>query len=275
MTNENVISITDETLLGHSRGEVNQQRTDERYDENYEAEDRNDVDGMATIHVNNRSSDSKYLGRSSTAAFMNQVKGLSPHYDAPSPQPPSRGPPSTLPKLTTRHNPTNPDQSDMDRYVDLFFKYSSSIIKILHQPSFMYNYERHGSYRNTSSLWDSLVNAVAAVGAIFSSSTEDWKKSETYIDRAISVIQHNHLDIANLRIAQIYIIIAHHSQASNNLNRLWFSIGMAIRIAQSLGLHLKSSRAKENCIISECKKRAWYACVNFDMYVFHASTFFN
>ena len=91
--------------------------------------------------------------------------------------------------------------------------------------------------------------------------------------RAISMIQHNHLDIANLRMAQIYIIIAHHSQASNNLNRLWSSIGMAIRIAQSLGLHLKSSKAKENYIILECKKRAWYACVNFDMYVIRVSMY--
>ena len=182
MTYEYRGSTTEETQIENCGDEVGEQRTHEKYDENYEAEDRNDVDGMATINVNNRSNGSKYLGRSSTAAFMNQVKGLSPQYNAPSLQPQPIGTPSTRPEFTTHYHSTYPDQSEMDRYVHLFFRYSSSIIKILHQPSFMYNYKRYGIDRNTSTLWGSLVNAVAAVGAIFSFSKEDWKKSESYMD---------------------------------------------------------------------------------------------
>jgi hypothetical protein len=114
-----------------------------------------------------------------------------------------------------------------------------------------------------------LVNTVFALSTQIDESVRPQDRSrvsKTYLKRAQALL--NIWRPGSLQTVQIFLILAHYLQTTNELHQCWMSIGNAVRTAQSLGLHLDRT---PNRILSsserELRRRVWYGCVLMDRFL--------
>lgn len=113
-----------------------------------------------------------------------------------------------------------------------------------------------------------MFNLILALGCRFSTRatrplTTTLDKSErTFFDRATTLLTIDLMDSCSLQLVQTLLLMAQYLQNINLSNRCWVVIGMAIRVAQSLALHLDI--AGESQAQREERRRAWYLCILLD-----------
>jgi hypothetical protein len=77
------------------------------------------------------------------------------------------------------------------------------------------------------------------------------------------------LDFANLEMVQSLVLMAQYLQSTDKPNYCWSIVGLAIRLAQAIGLHLDSPEGvaagrKIDQINAEVRKRVWASCILLD-----------
>jgi len=69
-------------------------------------------------------------------------------------------------------------------------------------------------------------------------------------------------DIENLQIVQALLLMGNYLHSSNRPNRCWNVVGLGIRVALGLGLHIE--RNSGDLLDQQARRRAWSGCVMMD-----------
>lgn len=115
-----------------------------------------------------------------------------------------------------------------------------------------------------------LVNAVFAVSCQLNPNITPQDRARLaaqYYARAQSL-----LDVfqkgSSLRIVQALLLLSMYCQSSNNAHQCWIFMGLAIRFAQGMGLHLPDASERETDLrMRELLRRVWHCCVLLDQIV--------
>ena len=234
---------------------------------------------------------SEYFGDSSTFDFMTKV--CSPESD------PSKGPvaavrrqgPASAGTSLAMSSPSAPIFEGMvlgpgtddpfglphrfvaDRLVDAYFKFRHPLNSYLHEQSFRERYARlwlseglGGEEATESNLaWFGLVNLIFAFG-----SDQAQVPGRTSVDRARffkrakTLLFSGLLQAGSIDSVQALLLMGQYLHGSLELNNCWTVVGLAIRRAQGLGLHLDASNFTADVIEQEVRKRVWWGCFVMD-----------
>jgi len=163
-----------------------------------------------------------------------------------------------------------PPRRTGDHLVDLYFKYVHTLFPWLHEPSFRSHY---GELWMTpldpttadDPLFYCIVNLVLALGCQFSTFSKDSIHSgNTFFNRAKTLLGLSIFDVGTLEVVQALLLMGGYLQSTNRPNRCWNVLGMAIRVAQGLGLHIE--RSGGDLVEREIRRRSWWGCVVMDRY---------
>lgn len=222
-----------------------------------------------------------FFGGSSTLSFMEGIKAAISSSAQVSPTD-TTTPPSHHPRPRRSQSariPVNdvdalvlPPRRTADHLVDLYFKYVHTLYPWLHEPSFRAQYESlwmtpGGTATEDDPLFYCLLNLVLALGCQFSTLFESSIHSgDTFFNRAKTLLGFSIFDVGTLQVVQALLLMGSYLQSTNRPNRCWNVLGMGIRVAQGLGLHIE--RGGGDLVERETRRRAWWGCVLMDRFAF-------
>ncbi|RFU24358.1 hypothetical protein B7463_g11979, partial [Scytalidium lignicola] len=159
-----------------------------------------------------------------------------------------------------------PQRSVADDLVDCFFTYVDILYPFLHEPSFRADYEQTWvSKGHQDHLWLAILNVIFALGIHFAYDLEDKSAaSDRLFSHAQKLVSFDHFADVNLRTLQFLLLSGLYFQSTSRPNQTWNTIGLAIRIATSIGVHLDPQPEQYNPIQMELRRRCWYGCVVLD-----------
>ncbi|KAI8680422.1 Zn(2)-C6 fungal-type domain-containing protein [Fusarium keratoplasticum] len=187
-----------------------------------------------------------------------------------------------------------PPRTDADRLVNLFWTYVHSLYPFLHWPSFYDRYltlwtpqtspqenratcSMNGYYSTLNeSLFHCMLNVVFALGVLHNTELTQQERDDisyTFFRRAKSLLGLDLLESGSTPLVQVLLLMGQYLQTRDITSSCWNIIGMAIRVAQGIGLHLQPEEREEgdasNCqaadqLEEEMRRRAWTGCVLLD-----------
>lgn len=171
-----------------------------------------------------------------------------------------------------------PRRLHADKFVSCYWEFIHPLFPVLHKTTFMEQYQHFWATESGSegrmpfksdkeyAVFVSMLNLVFALGCQFSDLVRDTQKASVahdFYERSRQSYNHDWLDSADLPLVQLLLLNGVYLQSTHHANRCWNSIGLAIRVAQILGLQVKSTNVTSQ-LQREMRKRIWYTCVNLD-----------
>ncbi|KAH7237922.1 fungal-specific transcription factor domain-containing protein [Fusarium solani] len=162
-----------------------------------------------------------------------------------------------------------------DRYLQSFWDIVHPVFPILHRPTFIRFYgelwEPTSSGNTNTTVDDPVIlatlNLVLAIGCRFTQCVDLGSRAlqaDQLYQRARALVPIDCLDVASLPVVQLLLLTAVHLQSTMYPSRCWNMVGLAMRVAQSLGLHLNEKSAERNQLEREMRRRIWYTCATLD-----------
>ncbi|TQB69102.1 hypothetical protein MPDQ_002360 [Monascus purpureus] len=113
------------------------------------------------------------------------------------------------------------------------------------------------------------LNIMFALGCHFSNDLgpEREELARSFFHRSERLVCLSFLNIGSIGIVQVLLIVALYLQSTSYTGRCWFSIGIACRIAQGLGLHEATVQDSSTLLETEIRRRTWHGCVIIDLIV--------
>jgi hypothetical protein len=167
-----------------------------------------------------------------------------------------------------------PLRSNADDFLRCYFEFIHPLFPLLHKDSFILQYNRLWlPYDNSRSGKEDLVfmcnlNLVFALGCQFSSLSPANNRVSTanqFYKMSRQVLLYDILGSTSVSVVQWLLLSGVYLQSTKHASHCWNSIGLAIRLAQSLGLHLEHPGPKsESQLDREMRRRIWHTCVVLD-----------
>jgi hypothetical protein len=176
-----------------------------------------------------------------------------------------------------------PLRANADTLVESYFERAHSLYPFLHQPTFMQSYLRlwepvssQNCGRGTKDIrgFHCLLNAVFALGSRFSphlDATERLSTSEAFYTRVIKSLSFQLVGRGSLEFVQTLLLTAQYLQSTQLWGMCWNMAGLAVRVAQGLGLHINPSESSRSTagqssslLDEEMRRRVWGGCVTLD-----------
>lgn len=238
------------------------------------------VDGLATVAS---SADNECVyGESSTIAFAQHIRGQGQAPSAVTHEP-------TLEPIPQRDETAAvyPRRSTADEYLHCFWEFIHPIFPIVQKSSFLEQYEHIWSRdefasaanpqaRLRHSVFEASLNLALALGCQSSSRLRAENRSQVadeFYQRARKVFIYDVLDSATIPMVQMLLLTGVYLQSTRHADRCWNAIGLAIRAAQSIGLHSDERTTRpQSQMDREMRRRLWHCCVMMDRYVFNYIT---
>ncbi|CAD0084333.1 unnamed protein product, partial [Aureobasidium vineae] len=168
-----------------------------------------------------------------------------------------------------------------DEIVDDYWKFVHPLFPILHRPTFMAAYEKswmsqpsqgtkadEGRREFEEALFFSTLNIMFALGTRFCDSVAAADKSDMvkeFYNRSRQVFTFDVLDHTFMPVLQMVLLQGVYLQSTTEVSRCWNVIGVAIRMAQSLGLHSeKTYQRQKTQYTREMGRRLWHSCLVLD-----------
>jgi hypothetical protein len=111
-----------------------------------------------------------------------------------------------------------------------------------------------------------LINSMFAITCQLTKPLETAERKDSaaiYYSRAKQLF--DVFDPPSLRLIQSYLLLGMYLQSTDDHHSCWLIAGLAIRTAQSLGLHLpETTELEANVVRRETMRRTWYGCVIMD-----------
>lgn len=186
-------------------------------------------------------------------------------------------------KMSRSEKPSNksidsiklPPRSVANNYVKNYFDYAYPLYPFIHKSTFMAAYEEiwsaGGDRSEVDELFYSIVNVIFAFGYRLSPTGELLEtntNANVYFERSQELLRFHLMDSGSLLLIQALLLTGQFLQATTRLAGCWNIVGLAIRIAQGLGLHMKKSMSpKRSYIEQEIEKRLWDGCLLMDKIV--------
>lgn len=112
--------------------------------------------------------------------------------------------------------------------------------------------------------WDMLFSTILALGS-WSSGNEHSKIDEELYRRATSLGKDESMfETANLSMVQALVLLSNLSQKRNRPNTGWNFLGLAARMALSLGLHREHPSWNISLLQQEMRRRVWWGLFSHD-----------
>ncbi|ODH47683.1 hypothetical protein GX48_06234 [Paracoccidioides brasiliensis] len=167
-----------------------------------------------------------------------------------------------------------PQRNAANELVSLYLTREYVNMPIFHREDFTDRYkslwnetEQRGSRISVSGdscIFYGILNGIFAIGTLLRD-PNDLNDSEQYFQRCQNLIFMNGMEEGGIIHVQAYLIMAQYFLAANNLRDAWKSIGLAIRAAQSLHLHLVSGShhltPRED---QELPRRVWHCSLTLE-----------
>ncbi|CCX33498.1 Similar to Uncharacterized transcriptional regulatory protein C3C7.04; acc. no. O14130 [Pyronema omphalodes CBS 100304] len=175
-----------------------------------------------------------------------------------------------------------PPRSTADHLVECYWIWVHSLYPFLHRPTFMRTYQQLFDYSVTNGegnpearppgrMFRCVLNLVFAFGCQFSPSIAPSRRdssSDVFFKRSRLLLHVDILGSGSILLVQALLLMGQYLQSTKYPNRCWNVVGLAIRVAQGLGLHLDSTSVnRKNIVEREIWRRVWHGCILMDRIV--------
>lgn len=177
-----------------------------------------------------------------------------------------------------------PSRRDADHLLDQFWRNFHLFYPWIHFPSFLKTYEclwkkasseindaetsrvGLGSQACSQEVFHCALNVIFALGCEFANSTQqdDENPGCQFMDRANKLFSIGILDQEGLSVVQTLLLLSIYLQSTQNPQQCWGITGLALRMAQGIGLHLDSNITLRNTMEIEMRRRVWHGCLLMD-----------
>lgn len=172
-----------------------------------------------------------------------------------------------------------PPRKVADGLLDSYWVYVHTLYPFLHKPSFMKTYsllwdqspapntnESYDLYESENEpLFQCTLNLVFALGCQLSPDTNESEReiaSDVFFQRSKKLLHFDILEAGSIKVVQALLLMGQYLQCTKLPGRCWIVVGLAIRVAQGIGLHLE--RKSENQLDRELRRRLWGGCIVLD-----------
>jgi hypothetical protein len=171
-----------------------------------------------------------------------------------------------------------PMRRQADNFILCYWEFVHPMFPILHRPTFLRKYEllwvdNAGEQPDFATeaeeaTFTSTLNLVFAIGCRFSSLVDAAQKlsvADDFYQRSRQSYPFDILDSTSVSLVQMLVLTGVYLLSTEYASRCWNSVGLAIRMAMSLGLHVDNSGRKVMSQVErEMRHRIWHSCVNLD-----------
>ena len=174
-----------------------------------------------------------------------------------------------------------PRRRNADDLLLSYWEHLHPVFPVLHRPKFEQRYAllwipENGtpnaggsSSENEDAIFLATLNLVFAIGCKLSGSIAPAQRksaAEDFYQRARRLHHpHDLLDLASVPVVQMLLLASIYLQSTKHATRCWNILGLAIRVAQTLGLHLNLSGPKSMSQVErEMRLRIWHTCATLD-----------
>jgi hypothetical protein len=217
-----------------------------------------------------------FFGSSSAGKFMQSVKKMVQQENSKVQQ--TNQPTTALQPLpASSHDATKPKPIDYalptrrraDMLMSAYWKYVHVLYPYLDKTRMLEDYE--SLWSGNESIFDErsfmcLLNAIFALGSQIDESIpveERGRFAHVFYTRARELL--NITETGSVRTVQSFLILGQYTQSTNEAHSCWIYVGLAIRTAQSLGLHLpETSEHAPDLHTRELLRKTWHGCVLMD-----------
>lgn len=147
-------------------------------------------------------------------------------------------------------------------FVDAYFRCYHPTYPFLYEPLFRAQFEDRSPRPEGS--WPILFNAVLALGAWCIG--EDESVMDDHFDQKIARLfeARSVFESGNLALVQALLLLSNYTQKRNRPNTGWNYLGLAVRMALSLGLHKEFPGWEISLLQREMRRRVWWGLFIFD-----------
>ena len=212
-----------------------------------------------------------YFGTSSTLAFLESMRKESFRGNLKDDQQRARppAPPRSAPTIRNMIIPelVLPTRATADHLIETYFAVVFDLFPVIEEQKFREEYENlwmPGRLPNPDPLWFCMLNCIFALASLFSDRVppeQCEQTAESFYVHAKPLLNFDTLDQGSLVVVQALLLMGQYLQSTKQVNRCWYVIGLAIRIAQGLGLHLSEINNSCDVYEREIRKRCWWACL--------------
>jgi transcriptional regulatory protein GAL4 len=147
-------------------------------------------------------------------------------------------------------------------FVDAYFTYYHPTYPFLYEPLFRSQFE--GKSPRPQGSWPVLLNAVLALGSWCMG--EDESAMDDYFGEKVARLSEERsiFESGNLALVQALLLLSNYTQKRNRPNTGWNYLGLAVRMALSLGLHKEFPNWEITLLQREMRRRVWWGLFIFD-----------
>ncbi|KAL4936435.1 hypothetical protein BDV06DRAFT_233421 [Aspergillus oleicola] len=230
--------------------------------------------------VGEEQSSQEFFGSSSAASFMRQIKTAvdkritSPH-QSPNTVSLTR-PRSSLMSIqkerqTAIHNYVLPPRKTADSLMEVYWHYVFPLYPLVDSIRLQEEYLRLWTGDSVSSDENMLMctfNVIFALScqlADFVAPEERESSAATFFSRAKDLLHFNLWDSGSASLIQCLLLMAQYLQSTDSAHQCWIVTGLAIRNAQSMGLHFPQTiNHLANPQEQQLARKIWHGCVLMD-----------
>ncbi|PYI07059.1 C6 transcription factor [Aspergillus sclerotiicarbonarius CBS 121057] len=148
-------------------------------------------------------------------------------------------------------------------FMDAFFLNYHTSYPFIHEGTFRAQFHEQIP-RPHGQAWQILLNTILALGA-WSIGDDNSDLDITFYQEARSHLQQvSVFETGNLTLVQALLLLSNYAQKRNKPNTGWNFLGLAVRMAMSLGLHKEFPGWKISLLQREVRRRLWWGVYIFD-----------
>ena len=168
-----------------------------------------------------------------------------------------------------------PPRKPADHLVSQYWRYIEPLEPLLDQERFSRSYQTlfTGSELDCDErVFISTLNIVFALSTQLQEMTPSEQRddaSQTFFQRAWSLLHPETIiwEPGSLEVVQCLLLMSRYLQCTRNLHQTWMAVGSAVRIAQSLGLHVPDKSSSDSVNRDgQLRRQVWQCCVSMERY---------
>lgn len=236
-----------------------------------------------------------YYGQSSIVSLQHQVSSTALASNSSEHAAPPRDLPATArwQAISTRrsaepfeniHQFSLPPRNLADHLLEQFWVGVYQFYPWIHRPTFLKSYHSlwtgsepeargHelpriglGGRDCPSPIYHGALNVIFALGCEFAPTTQAGKETlaADLMSKAYKLVRIDLLDKGGLALVQTLLLIAIYLQSTQHPMRCWGVSGLALRMAQGIGLHTTTQDSRFSNLELEMRRRIWHGCILMD-----------
>ncbi|KAF4222679.1 hypothetical protein CNMCM8980_007841 [Aspergillus fumigatiaffinis] len=215
------------------------------------------TDGMAALSI--KPEGTGYFGASSSVVPLRAL--LKHGFDLNFPASPNK--PAERVPLKSQLLSTAPSGLIEQAFMDAFFLNYHTSYPFVHEATFKAQFYEQVP-RPHGQAWQILLNTILALGA-WSIGDDNSDLDITFYQEARSHLQQvSVFETGNLTLILALLLLSNYAQKRNKPNTGWNFLGLAVRMAMSLGLHKEFPGWKISLLQREMRRRLWWGVYIFD-----------